>query len=58
MIPASQNVVRGVNPGILSIFVVVMIATGVAVQYSNIITFIGGLAIFQAFRLYLMPLKI
>ena len=55
LILASQGVVGGVNPKILgglSIFVVIIwlligtIATEAAMQYSNIITFIGGLAIF------------
>ena len=51
---ASQGVVQGVNPKILgglSILAVIVwifigtIATEVAIQYSNYITFIGGLAI-------------
>ena len=55
LILASQGVVSGVNPkvlGVLSIIVVIAwlligtVATEVAMQYSNIITFIGGLAIF------------
>ena len=55
LILASQGVVSGVNPkvlGGLSIIVVIAwlligtVATEVAMQYSNIITFIGGLAIF------------
>ena len=55
LILASQGIVGGVNPkvlGGLSIFVVILwlligfIATDLAMQYSNYITFIGGLAIF------------
>ncbi len=55
LILASQGVVNGVNPkvlGGLSIIVVIIwliigtVATEVAMQYSNYITFIGGLAIF------------
>lgn len=55
LILASQGVVEGVNPkilGLLSIIVVIIwfilgtIATDAAMQYSNIINFIGGLAIF------------
>lgn len=55
LILSSQGVVAGVNPKILgglSILVVIIwliigtVATNVAMQYSNIITFIGGLAIF------------
>lgn len=55
LILASQGVVQGVNPKILgglSIIVVIAwlvigtLATEVAIQYSNYITFIGGLAIF------------
>ena len=51
---ASQGVVQGANPKILgglSIIVVILwlfigtVATEVAIQYSNYITFIGGLAI-------------
>ena len=54
LILASQGVVQGVNPKILgglSIIVVIIwlvvgtVATNVAIQYSNYITFIGGLAI-------------
>lgn len=54
LILASQGVVQGVNPKILgglSIIAVVIwlfigtVATEVAIQYSNYITFIGGLAI-------------
>lgn len=54
LILASQGVVQGVNPkilGLLSIIAVIgwitigTIATEVAIQYSNYITFIGGLAI-------------
>lgn len=55
LILASQGVVSGVNPKILgglSILIVIVwliigtVATNFAMQYSNIITFIGGLAIF------------
>lgn len=55
LILASQGVVHGVNPRILgglSILVVIMwlvlgtVLTDVAMQYANIINFIGGLAIF------------
>ncbi|MCR5026763.1 MAG: hypothetical protein K6A34_04925 [Methanobrevibacter sp.] len=55
LILSSQGVVQGVNPKILgglSIFVVIIwliigtVATEAAIQYANIITFIGGLAIF------------
>ena len=54
LILASQGVVQGVNPKILgglSITAVIIwliigtVATEVAIQYSNYITFIGGLAI-------------
>ena len=54
LILASQGVVQGVNPRILgglSIICVIVwltigtVATEVAIQYANIITFIGGLAI-------------
>ena len=54
LILASQGVVQGVNPKILgglSIIAVIIwlfigtVATEVAIQYSNYITFIGGLAI-------------
>ena len=54
LILASQGVVEGVNPrilGMLSIIAVIVwlfigtVATEVAIQYSNYITFIGGLAI-------------
>ena len=54
LILASQGVVHGMDPkvlGALSIIVVVIwmvigtMATEVAIQYSNYITFIGGLAI-------------
>ena len=55
LILASQGVVNGVNPkvlGLLSIIVVIIwlfigfVATDLAIQYSNYISFIGGLAIF------------
>lgn len=55
LILASQGIVGGVDPkvlGGLSIFVVILwlligfFATDLAMQYSNYITFIGGLAIF------------
>ncbi|MDO5859993.1 hypothetical protein [Methanobrevibacter sp.] len=55
LILASQGVVQGVNPKILgglSIIAVTIwliigtVATEVAIQYANYITFIGGLAIF------------
>ena len=55
LILASQGVVQGVNPKILgglSIIVVIIwlligtVATNLAIQYANYITFIGGLAIF------------
>lgn len=55
LILASQGVVSGVNPKILgglSILIVILwliigtVATNVAMKYANIITFIGGLAIF------------
>ena len=55
LILSSQGVVQGVDPkvlGGLSILVVILwliignVATEAAMQYSNIITFIGGLAIF------------
>ncbi|MBE6511594.1 MAG: hypothetical protein E7Z75_00380 [Methanobrevibacter olleyae] len=55
LILASQGVVQGVDPkvlGLLSIIAVIIwliigtVATDVAMQYANIITFIGGLAIF------------
>lgn len=55
LILASQGVVQGVNPKILgglSIIVVIIwlligtVATELAIQYANYITFIGGLAIF------------
>ena len=54
LILASQGVVQGVNPKILgglSIICVIIwltigtVATEVAIQYANYITFIGGLAI-------------
>ncbi|MBE6497551.1 MAG: hypothetical protein E7Z81_04655 [Methanobrevibacter sp.] len=54
LILASQGVVAGVNPrilGLLSIIVVLIwifigfVATEAAMQYSNYITFLGGLAI-------------
>ncbi|MEE1133530.1 hypothetical protein [uncultured Methanobrevibacter sp.] len=54
LILASQGVVEGVNPkilGLLSIIVVIIwlfigfVATDVAMQYSQYISFIGGLAI-------------
>ena len=55
LILSSQGVVEGVDPkvlGGLSIIVVILwliigfVATDIAIQYSNYITFIGGLAIF------------
>lgn len=55
LILASQGVVHGVNPRILgglSILVVIIwlvlgtVLTDVAMQYANVINFIGGLAIF------------
>ncbi|WP_295617899.1 hypothetical protein [uncultured Methanobrevibacter sp.] len=55
LILASQGVVEGVDPKILgglSILVVIVwliigtVATDFAMQYANIITFIGGFAIF------------
>lgn len=55
LILASQGVVHGVNPRILgglSILVVIMwlvlgtVLTDIAMQYANVINFIGGLAIF------------
>ena len=55
LILASQGVTGGVNPrvlGGLSIIIVILwliigfVATDMASQYSNIINFIGGLAIF------------
>lgn len=55
LILASQGVVQGVNPKILgglSIVIVIIwlligtVATELAIQYANYITFIGGLAIF------------
>lgn len=55
LILASQGVVEGVNPKILgglSIIVVIIwliigtVLTDIAMQYSNAINFIGGLAIF------------
>ena len=55
LILSSQGVVQGVNPkvlGGLSIIVVIIwliigtVATEAAMKYANIITFIGGLAIF------------
>ena len=55
LILSSQGVVQGVNPkvlGMFSIFAVIVwlvigfVATDVAIQYANYITFIGGLAIF------------
>ncbi len=55
LILASQGVVLGLNPivvGILSlIFVIIWFAIGtfgtrLAIKYANVITFIGGLAIF------------
>ena len=54
LILASQGVVEGVNPkvlGGLSIIIVIIwltigyVAADIAMEYSNIITFIGGLAI-------------
>ena len=55
LILASQGVVHGVNPRILSglsVLVVIMwlvlgtVLTDVAMQYADVINFIGGLAIF------------
>ncbi len=55
LILSSQGVVEGVNPKILgglSIIVVILwfiigtVLTDVAIQYANVIGFIGGLAIF------------
>ena len=55
LILSSQGVVNGVNPKILgglSIIVVIIwlvlgtVLTEAAIQYSNVISFIGGLAIF------------
>ena len=55
LILASQGVVEGVDPKILgglSIIIVILwlfigtVATELAIQYANYITFIGGLAIF------------
>lgn len=55
LILASQGVVHGVNPRILgglSVLVVIMwlvlgtVLTDIAMQYANVINFIGGLAIF------------
>lgn len=55
LILSSQGVVNGVNPkvlGALSIIVVIIwlalgtLVTDVAIEYSNYINFIGGLAIF------------
>ena len=55
LILSSQGVVKGVNPKILgglSIIIVIIwmilgtVLTDVAMQYSNVINFIGGLAIF------------
>ena len=55
LILASQGVVEGVDPKILgglSIIIVIVwlfigsVATELAIQYANYITFIGGLAIF------------
>ena len=55
LILSSQGVVNGVNPkvlGGLSIIVVIIwlvlgtVLTEAAIQYSNVISFIGGLAIF------------
>ncbi|MBQ6813165.1 MAG: hypothetical protein IJP12_00855 [Methanobrevibacter sp.] len=55
LILSSQGVVEGVDPkvlGGLSILVVIIwffigtVATDIAYQYSNVINFIGGLAIF------------
>ncbi len=55
LILASQGIVGGVNPkvlGGLSIVIVILwlligfLATDLAMQYANYITFIGGLAIF------------
>ena len=54
LILASQGVVSGVNPkvlGLLSIIIVIIwlfigfVATDFAMEYSRLITFIGGLAI-------------
>ena len=55
LILASQGVVAGVDSkvlAVLSIIIVILwliigtVATDVAMQYANVITFIGGLAIF------------
>ena len=55
LILSSQGVVEGVDPKILgglSILVVIIwlaigtVATDIAMQYANVITFIGGFAIF------------
>ena len=55
LILASQGVVKGVNPKILgglSIIIVILwmiigtVLTEAAMEYSNVINFIGGLAIF------------
>lgn len=55
LILSSQGVVQGVDPkvlGGLSIIIVILwliigfVATDIAIQYSNYIIFIGGLAIF------------
>lgn len=55
LILSSQGVVKGVNPRILgglSIIIVLIwlvigtVLTSLAIEYANIITFIGGLAIF------------
>lgn len=55
LILASQGVVKGANPlklGLLSIVIVVMwfiigtVGTVVAMDYANVIEFVGGLAIF------------
>lgn len=55
LILSSQGVVQGVNPKILgglSILVVIIwfvigtVITDIAIEYSNVINFIGGLAIF------------
>ena len=55
LVLASQGVVQGVNPKILgglSILVVIMwfvvgtVITDIAIEYSNLINFLGGLAIF------------
>ena len=55
LILASQGVVAGVDSKVLAVlsiiivilwFIIGTVATDVAMQYANVITFIGGLAIF------------